>query len=104
MKENLSKLIRSPHSLASLPHGTPVLVALSGGADSTLLLRLLAELSAKESEITVLNNQIAEITRSYGSDVNKQYELLKEIYTTRAQALQICKKPHIMHMEKTDCP
>lgn len=48
MKENLSKLIKSPHDLASLPHGTPVLVALSGGADSTLLCHLLSELGARE--------------------------------------------------------
>ncbi len=45
------------------------------------LSELKAELKAKESEITVLNNQISEITRTYGTNVNKQYEILKQIYT-----------------------
>ncbi len=48
---------------------------------NTQLSELKAELKEKESEITVLNNQISEITKSYGSDVNKQYRLLKEIFT-----------------------
>ncbi len=45
------------------------------------LAELKAELKAKENEITVLNNQISEVTKTYGADINKQYEILKEIYT-----------------------
>jgi beta-lactamase class A len=44
------------------------------------LAELKAELKAKETEITVLNNRIAEVTKSYGSDINKQYDILKQIY------------------------
>ncbi len=45
------------------------------------LAELKAELKVKEDEITALNNKITEITKSYGSDINKQYELLTEIYS-----------------------
>ena len=42
---------------------------------------LKAELKVKEDEITALNNRITEITKSYGSDINKQYEILSQIYS-----------------------
>ncbi len=38
----------SPHVLAGLPQSTPVLLALSGGADSSALLHILAQASKKE--------------------------------------------------------
>ncbi len=41
---------------------------------------LQAELKTKENEIAVLNSQIAEVTKTYGADINKQYEILKQIY------------------------
>lgn len=44
------------------------------------LTTLKAELSAKEAEITVLNNQISEISKAYGTNINKQYDILKQIY------------------------
>jgi len=43
MDRKISLKFTSPHSLASLPEDTPVLLGLSGGADSRALLHLLAE-------------------------------------------------------------
>lgn len=44
------------------------------------LAELKAELKTKENEIKVLQNQITEITKTYGADINKQYNILKQIY------------------------
>ena len=41
MKNDISISYASPHALASLPQSTPVLVAFSGGADSSALLHIL---------------------------------------------------------------
>ncbi len=47
---------------------------------NTQLSELKAELQAKNNEISSLNDRITEITKTYGVNINKQYELLKEIY------------------------
>ena len=79
-RSDLSDTIRMPAHLAQLPLDTPILLALSGGADSTALLHLLAERRQQEGFLLVaahvdhgIRGDEAKRDRDFCESLAKQY-------------------------------
>jgi len=72
----LPKQFHSPAELAGLPKDTPILVAFSGGADSTVLLNLLAE-EAKQTGAKIFAAHVNHGIR--GEEANRDEEFCRSV-------------------------
>jgi tRNA(Ile)-lysidine synthase len=83
------KQFLSPHLLAHLPPSTPVLLALSGGADSRALLHLLSE-DAKTNGYTLHVAHVHHGIRGMEADRDEQFcRDLAALYPCRFHSLRV---------------
>ena len=96
-KLNLPPAFVSPAELAGMPDDTPVLLALSGGADSRALLHMLSGLSHQRGFLLVaahvdhgIRGEESRRDRAFCEQLAKQYEI--ELFITEADVPQMAKE------------
>ena len=78
MTEKLPTFFKSPQQIAGLPENSPVLVALSGGADSSLLLNLLAR-SRKQTEFPLFAAHVNHMIRMDDGEADRDERFCRDL-------------------------